>query len=82
MRSLRYVHQSGDVLGRMVHIKASAGELYYLRLLLLHCRGDSAVSFDALKSFQPDGLATHQQLAREMGLLHGDAETVAEKQEK
>lgn len=35
------------------------------------------MSFDSLKRTQDDGRATHQQFARELGLLHDDVETKA-----
>ena len=61
----------------LFNVKTNAGELYYLRLLLLHCQGLDATSFDSLKREQVDGLATHQQFARDLGLLHDDTETKA-----
>ena len=69
--------QGGDVLGRLVHVKTSAGELHYLRLLLLHVKGESALSFASLQSSAGDQSPTFQQLARELGLLQDDSETAA-----
>ena len=66
------------MLGRMVHVKSSAGELYYLRLLLLHVRGEHAISFGSLqRSPSSDVPPSFQQLAREMSLLQDDSETAS-----
>ena len=63
------------MLGRMVHVKSSSGELHYLRLLLLHVRGEHATSFAALQRSNTDESApSFQELAREMGLLQDDSE--------
>ena len=70
--------QGGDVLGRLVYIKSSAGELHYLRLLLLHIKGEHALSFASLKSSASgDEPPSFQNLARELGLLQDDSETAA-----
>ena len=59
-------------------MKRSAGELYYLRLLLSHIRGESALSLASLQSSaSEDDHHTFQQLARELGLLQDDSETAS-----
>ena len=58
------------------HVKASSGELHYLRLLLLHVRGEYATSFEDLqRAASAECVPSFQQLARELGLLHDDCET-------
>ena len=62
----------------MVHVSSSAGELSYLRLLLLHVTGEHAVSFDSLQCPDANGeRKSFQQLAREMSLLQDDTETAS-----
>ena len=59
----------------MIHVKSSSGELYYLRLLLLHLRGSQATSWQALRrSPSHDCEPTHEHFARELGLLQDDVE--------
>ena len=68
----------GSVIGRMSYVKPTSGELFYLRLLLLHLRGEDATSWVHIRSASPlGGPASFQQRARELGLLHDDAEAVA-----
>ena len=68
----------GHVVSRMRYVKPSAGEAYYLRLLLLHVSGASVTSWDSLRSTATDnGPATFQQKARDLNLLHDDEETIA-----
>ena len=70
--------RGGDVLGRLRHVKGTAGELYYLRLLLLHVPGAHATSWAMLQRQPPGGTdPTSQQYARELGLMHDDTETLA-----
>ena len=64
------------MLGRLIYIKSSAGELHYLRLLLLHVKGEHATSFASLQSSASlDQLPSFQNHARELGLLQDDSET-------
>ena len=42
------LREKGWSVGRMTHISPSAGELYYLRILLTHVRGPK--SFDDIKT--------------------------------
>ena len=70
----------GLALGRMFNVKPSAGELYYLRLLLLHVPG--ATSWDDFLCSAPfasgEAMPTSlREAARAHGLLHDDAETIA-----
>ena len=59
-------------------MKPNAGELYYLRLLLLHVTGQGATSWQSLKRRPPDGGdPTFQEHARQKGLLHDDTEVLA-----
>ena len=70
--------KGGDVLGRLRHIKSTAGELYYLRLLLLHAKGKDASSWSAMKaSGHPGETPSFEGKARELGLLQDDTETRA-----
>ena len=67
----------GHVVARMRYVKPSAGELYYLRLLLLHVSGAFATSWDSLRSASTiNGPTTFQQKARDLHLLHDDEETI------
>ena len=62
---------------RYIHVKSTAGELFYLRLLLIHVPGSAATSWDSLRRPPPSGGdATFQGYARELGLLQDDAETM------
>ena len=66
----------------MRHVKPVAGDLYYLRLLLLHVPGAQAKSWDDLKSSPGEsGEPTFRQLALELGLLKDDAHTRARLEE-
>ena len=68
----------GSVVGRMMHVKPGCGELYFLRLLLLHLPGSGATGWQSLQSSAaPHAEATFQNRARELGLLHDDSETLA-----
>ena len=70
--------QGGSVLSRMVHVSSAAGELYYLRLLLLHVTGQHAFSFASLQRPNATGeITSFQELAREMSLLQDDTETAS-----
>ena len=70
--------RNGAVIGRMRHVKPVAGDLYYLRLLLLHVPGAQAKSWDDLKRAPGEsGEPTFRQLALELGLLKDDADTRA-----
>ena len=69
--------RGGAVVGRMAHVKPSAGELSYLRMLLLHVPGAHATSWESLQSAPAPGAPpTFQNRARELGLLHDDEETL------
>jgi ATPase involved in DNA replication initiation len=60
----------------MTNVKTGSGELYYLRLLLLHVTRAQATSWSSLKRRPPGASqATFQEYARELGLLHDDVET-------
>ena len=68
----------GEAIGRMYNVKPSAGELYYLRLLLLHVPGATDWKYflrrapqDEIDQAEP---ATFRDAARRFGLLHDDAE--------
>ena len=69
--------RGGNVIGRMTNIKPSAGEQFYLRLLLLHVPGACATCWSDLQapSGSADGSKTFQAKARLLGLLHDDRET-------
>ena len=70
--------KGGDVLGRLRHVKSTAGELYYLRLLLLHVKGRDASSWSAMKASARSGeTPSFEGKARELGLLQDDTETRA-----
>lgn len=69
--------RGGNVIGRMTYVKPSAGEQFYLRLLLLHVLGSQALSWFALKACAEEGgEPSFQAKARMMGLLHDDHETL------
>ena len=52
--------------------KATAGELYYLRMLLTVCRG--CKSFEDLRSFDGQVFPTFKEACNARGLLQDDAE--------
>ena len=68
----------GDCVGRMYHVAPNAGELYYLRLLLLHVPG--ATDWAEFKRRAPAEVGqalptTFREAALRHGLLNDDAET-------
>ena len=68
--------KGGSVVGRMTHVKPTAGELYYLRTILLHVTGSEATSWESLQSVDGVGGApSFQGKARELGCLQDDQET-------
>jgi len=69
----------GEAIGRMYNVKPSSGELYYLRLLLLHVPG--MTSWDDFMQSAPraDGdpaPQSYREAARAHGLLHDDVESL------
>jgi hypothetical protein len=64
----------GEVIGRMYMVQPSAGELYYLRLLLLHVPG--VTSFAELRTVNGQQFATFKEAAAALGLLEDDQEWV------
>ena len=69
--------RGGQALGRMFNVKPTAGELYYLRLLLLHLPGATGWNDFMRRAPQgQDGPApkTYREACRAFGLLHDDAE--------
>ncbi|OMP04886.1 DNA helicase PIF1, ATP-dependent [Corchorus olitorius] len=62
--------QRGRAIGRVVHIHPSAGELYYLRLLLNVVRGPK--SFEHLRTVDGVLHQTYQQACEALGLLGDD----------
>lgn len=64
----------GFSVGRMSHISQSAGELYYLRLLLTHVRG--AKSFNDIKTVDGFLYQTFKQACFARGLLDDDCEFI------
>ena len=69
--------RGGKALGRMFNIKPTAGELYYLRLLLLHVPGATCWSDFMQRAPREPGEPlpkTYREACRGFGLLHDDAE--------
>jgi hypothetical protein len=67
----------GQALGRMFNVKPTAGELYYLRLLLLHVPGATGWGDFMQRAPREQGgplPKTYREACRGFGLLHDDAE--------
>lgn len=64
----------GYSVGRMPHISPSAGELYYLRILLGHSRGPT--SFDDIKTVNGNIYSTFREACFARGLLDDDTEFI------
>jgi len=69
----------GQALGRMFNVKPTAGELYHLRLLLLHVPGATGWMDFLHRAPRSEGdpvPATYRDACRAFGLLHDDVETI------
>lgn len=62
----------GNAIGRMYYIPPSRGDVYYLRLVLLHKSG--ARSFEDMRTHNGVLHATYREVCSAMGLLEGDQE--------
>ena len=60
--------------GRMYWVTPNAGELYYLRVLLIHVRG--ATSFKDLRTVDGITYATYQEACKQRGYLSNDDEAI------
>lgn len=64
-----YIRERGEAIGRIHYIGPSAGDLYYIRLLLLHTKGPT--SFEDLRTH--DGvLLEWKEKCVALGLAHDD----------
>lgn len=66
------VRKKGQTIGRMYHISPSAGEQYYLRMLLTKCRGSK--SFEDLKLYNGIVFESFKAACIARGLLETDEE--------
>ena len=64
--------RSCNTIGRMYYIGPNAGELYYLRMLLLHVRG--ALSFEHLRTVDDEICESFKKACIELHLLEDDSE--------
>ena len=60
------------MIGRMYNIVPTAGDLYYLRMLLTVCRG--CKSFEDLRTFNGQMFSTFKEACNARGLLQEDDE--------
>ncbi|XP_074327393.1 uncharacterized protein LOC141665311 [Apium graveolens] len=66
------MRKKGNQIGRLLYTHHSAGELWYLRLLLSNVRGPT--SFDALKTINGVCCRTFKEACKQLGLLDDDNE--------
>ena len=66
------MRKKGKTIGRMYHISPSAGEQYYLRMLLTKCRGSK--SFEELKLYNGTIFESFKAACIARGLLETDEE--------
>ncbi|XP_074374518.1 uncharacterized protein LOC141714921 [Apium graveolens] len=64
------LRQRGDVIGRLAEVHATTGELLYLRMLLLRCKG--ALSFTQLRTIDGTTYDTFKEACGALGLLNND----------
>ncbi|XP_074341985.1 uncharacterized protein LOC141679383 [Apium graveolens] len=64
------LRQRGDVVGRLAEVHATTGELLYLRMLLLRCKG--ALSFSQLRTIDGTTYDTFKEACGALGLLNND----------
>ncbi|XP_074352664.1 uncharacterized protein LOC141691809 [Apium graveolens] len=64
------LRQRGDVVGRLVEVHATTGELLYLRMLSLRCKG--ALSFSHLCTIDGTTYDTFKEACGALGLLNND----------
>ncbi|XP_074351407.1 uncharacterized protein LOC141690513 [Apium graveolens] len=64
------LRQRGDVVGRLGEVHATTGELLYLRMLLLICKG--ALSFTQLRTIDGTTYDTFKKACGALGLLNND----------
>ncbi|XP_074374596.1 uncharacterized protein LOC141715007 [Apium graveolens] len=62
--------QRGNVVGRLAEVHATTGELLYLRMLLLRCKG--ALSFSQLRTIDGTTYDTFKKACGALGLLNND----------
>ncbi|XP_074374192.1 uncharacterized protein LOC141714577 [Apium graveolens] len=62
--------QRGDVVGRLAEVHATTGELLYLQMLLLRCKG--ALSFTQLRTIDGTTYDTFKEACGALGLLNND----------
>ncbi|XP_017221469.2 uncharacterized protein LOC108198216 [Daucus carota subsp. sativus] len=62
--------QRGEVVGRLSEVHATAGELLYLRMLLMRQKG--ATSFEEVRTFEGVRYNTFKEACSAMGLLQSD----------
>ncbi|XP_074356397.1 uncharacterized protein LOC141696110 [Apium graveolens] len=64
------LRQRGDVVGRLAEVHATTGELLYLRMLLLRCKG--ALSFTQLRTIDGTTYDIFKKSCDALGLLNND----------
>ncbi|XP_074351884.1 uncharacterized protein LOC141691036 [Apium graveolens] len=64
------LRQRGDVVGRLAEVHATTGELLYLRMLLLRCKG--ALYFSQLRTIDGTRYDTFKEACGAFGLLNND----------
>ncbi|XP_074323822.1 uncharacterized protein LOC141660731 [Apium graveolens] len=64
------LRQRGDVVERLAKVHATTGELLYLRILLLRCKG--ALSFSQLRTIDGTTYDTFKEACGALGLLNND----------
>ncbi|XP_074356564.1 uncharacterized protein LOC141696304 [Apium graveolens] len=64
------LRQRGDVVGRLEEVHATTGELLYLRMLFLRCKG--ALSFSQLRTIDVTTYDTFKEACGALGLLNND----------